>query len=60
MSRTIWSRFTKVAVALAWCALGEPLSAQSLTVVSWGGSYARASQEAYRKMNERVIVWLSQ
>ncbi|MYF71690.1 MAG: ABC transporter substrate-binding protein [Proteobacteria bacterium] len=35
--------------ALALCLPGAPLQAQSITVVSWGGSYARASQEAYHK-----------
>ena len=35
--------------ALALCFASAPLSAQSITVVSWGGSYARASEEAYHK-----------
>ncbi|MCY3733313.1 MAG: ABC transporter substrate-binding protein, partial [Chloroflexi bacterium] len=28
---------------------GTALLAQSITVVSWGGSYARASQEGYHR-----------
>ena len=34
-------------LASSWPAAA--LLAQSITVVSWGGSYARASQEAYHK-----------
>ena len=31
------------------CFPGTSLLAQAITVVSWGGSYARASQEGYHK-----------
>ena len=36
-------------LALHLLAPGGGVSAQSITVVSWGGSYARACQEAYHK-----------
>ena len=36
-------------LALVLLAYAGAVSAQSITVVSWGGSYARASQEAYHK-----------
>ena len=47
MHRTIVSRLTLALFgALAALGAGFP-AAESLTVVSWGGSYARACQEAY-------------
>ena len=49
MIHPIRIRFVKVVVVLTSCGLGGQLWAQSITVVSWGGSYARASQEAYHK-----------
>ncbi|MYL02257.1 MAG: ABC transporter substrate-binding protein, partial [Gammaproteobacteria bacterium] len=36
-------------LAVVLLAPAGAVSAQSITVVSWGGSYARASQEAYHK-----------
>ena len=47
--------------ALALCFLSAQLPAQSITVVSWGGSYARASQEAYFKPfteETGIEIWL--
>ena len=41
--------FRKFALVLMSCFPGTALLAQSITVVSFGGSYARASQEAYHK-----------
>lgn len=49
MIHPIRIRFVKVVVVLTSCGLSGQLWAQSITVVSWGGSYARASQEAYHK-----------
>ena len=47
MGRTLVPR---VGITLLLAALGAPSpAAESLTVVSWGGSYARACQEAYLK-----------
>ena len=42
-------RIAALTSALALCFASVPLAAQSITVVSWGGSYARASEEAYHK-----------
>ena len=39
----------RIVVALTLCYPGTALLAQAITVVSFGGSYARASQEAYHK-----------
>ena len=48
-----WRRRTAIAVVLwpllALLAPAGGISAESITVVSWGGSYARACQEAYHK-----------
>ena len=49
MIHPIRIRFVKLVVVLTSCGLSGQLWAQSITVVSWGGSYARASQEAYHK-----------
>ena len=39
----------KFVLILMLCLPGTSLLAQAITVVSWGGSYARASQEGYHK-----------
>ena len=49
MTRSILCPYVRPAMVLALGLLSAPLLAQSITVVSWGGSYARASQEAYHK-----------
>ena len=49
MKQSILCPYARPAIVLALGILSAPLLAQSITVVSWGGSYARASQEAYHK-----------
>ena len=49
MNHSILCRYARPATVLALCFLSAPSLAQSITVVSWGGSYARVSQEAYHK-----------
>lgn len=49
MSHSILRACAGPATVLSLCALSSPLAAQSITVVSWGGSYARAVEEAYLK-----------
>ena len=44
-----WRFFTVSALLFAALTLGVPLAAEQLTVVSFGGSYARASQQAYHE-----------
>ena len=44
-----WRFFTVSALLFAALTLGVPLAADQLTVVSFGGSYARASQQAYHE-----------
>ncbi len=39
----------QMVVFIACCSLSGSLLAQHITVVSWGGSYARACEEAYHK-----------
>ncbi len=47
MSEPSWRLFRVFVPALLLCVPGTALLAQAITVVSFGGSYARASQEAY-------------
>ena len=47
MSHSILRACNGPLTVLSLCVLSSPLSAQSITVVSWGGSYARAVQDAY-------------
>ena len=49
MSHASRKVFRKFVLALMLCFPGTSLLAQAITVVSWGGSYARASQEGYHK-----------
>ena len=49
MNHSMLNAYAGPATVLALGFLSAPLLAQSITVVSWGGSYARASQEAYHK-----------
>ena len=49
MSHASRKLFRKFVLALMLCFPGTALLAQAITVVSWGGSYARASQEGYHK-----------
>ena len=49
MNRAVRVEASRGMVAMALCTLCASVHAQSITVVSWGGSYARASQEAYHK-----------
>ena len=49
MSHSILRACAGPATVLSLCVLSSPLQAQSLTVVSWGGSYARAVQAAIHK-----------
>ena len=44
-----WRFFTVSALLFAALTLGVPLAAEQLTVVSFGGSYARASQQVYHE-----------
>ena len=49
MSHARWKLLRKFVLVSMLCVPGTALLAQSIVAVSFGGSYARASQEAYRK-----------